>query len=67
MLFATTQEADFSALFQPRVRDAHRDDGPLWRLLRVSLSAQGTREMQVGPSTSEGDWTVVQRSFRLLA
>ena len=64
-LFATTREVDFGALLQGTMRDA--DDSPLARLLRTSLTGHGTREMAVArPAAADGDWTVVQRSFRLL-
>jgi len=66
-LFATTEEADFGALLQQTVRDAPPlGENPLSRLLRTSLTGQGTREMQVARPAAAGDWTVVQRSFRLL-
>ena len=65
-LFATTAEADFSSLLQSKVREAMPDESPLGRLLRNSLTGQGTREMQVARPVAAGDWTVVQRSFRLL-
>jgi len=69
-LFATTAEADFGALLQGTVRDAALpppgDENPLSRLLRTSLTGRGTREMEVARPAAPGDWTVVQRSFRLL-
>ena len=67
-LFATTEEADFSALVQRTVRDAapRPADSPLSRLLRTSLAGHGKREMEVARPAAPGDWTVIQRSFRLL-
>ena len=72
-LFATTAEADFGALVQRTVRGAALpeqaspgNENPLSRLLRTSLTGQGTREMEVARPGATGDWTVVQRSFRLL-
>lgn len=67
-LFATTEEADFGALVQRTVRDAAPPpaESPLSRLLRTSLTGQGTREMEVSRPAAAGDWTVVQRSLRLL-
>jgi Caspase domain len=67
-LFATTEEADFGALVQRTVRDAPPPlaESPLSRLLRTSLTGHGTREMEVARPAAAGDWTVVQRSFRLL-
>jgi hypothetical protein len=67
-LFATTEEADFGALVQGTVRDAEAllAESPLSRLLRSSLTGHGTREMEVARPAAAGDWTVVQRSFRLL-
>ncbi|HVR08264.1 MAG TPA: hypothetical protein VMW75_09470, partial [Thermoanaerobaculia bacterium] len=69
-LFATTAEADFGPLLQRTVRDAALprpgEENPLSRLLRTSLTGRGTREMAVARPASAGDWTVVQRSFRLL-
>ena len=67
-LFATTEEADFSALVQRTVRDAAPPpaDSPLSRLLRTSLAGHGKREMEVARPAAPGDWTVIQRSFRLL-
>jgi Caspase domain len=67
-LFATTEEADFGALLQRTVRDAapQQAESPLSRLLRTSFAGHGTREMEVSRPAAAGDWTVVQRSFRLL-
>ncbi len=67
-LFATTEEADFGALVQRAVRDAAPPlaESPLSRLLKTSLTGHGTREMEVARPAAAGDWTVVQRSFRLL-
>lgn len=67
-LFATTEEADFGALVQRTVRDAGPPlaESPLSRLLRSSLTGHGTREMEVARPAAAGDWTVIQRSFRLL-
>jgi hypothetical protein len=64
-LFATTAEADFSVLEQRAVRGAG-GESPLGRLLMASFTRHGTREMQVSRPVAAGDWTVVQRSFRLL-
>jgi hypothetical protein len=67
-LFATTREADFGALLQGTVRGGSlpQDESPLGRLLRTSLTGYGTREMAVARPAADGDWTAVQRSFRLL-
>ena len=71
-LFATTREADFSPLVQKTVRSAEPEppppasESPLSRLLRTSLSGHGTREMEVARPMADGDWALVQRSFRLL-
>ncbi|HEV3460035.1 MAG TPA: caspase family protein [Thermoanaerobaculia bacterium] len=69
-LFATTAEADFGALLQGAVRGAapalRLTESPLDRLLRTSLTGQGMREMEVARPAAAGDWTVLQRSFRLL-
>ncbi len=71
-LFATTAEAEFSALLQSNVRAgervprSRRGDNPLSRLLRASLSGRGTREMVVARPAASDDWTVVQRSFWLV-
>ncbi len=67
-LFATTAEADFSVLEQRAVRGAEPagHESPLGRLLMASVTRHGMREMQVSRPVAAGDWTVVQRSFRLL-
>jgi hypothetical protein len=69
-LFATSAEADFSALLQRTVRGAapapSAGESPLSRLLRTSLTGHGTREMEVARPAAADDWTVVQRSFKLL-
>lgn len=71
-LFATTREADFGALLQATMRGGSPspgdddNDNPLSRLLRTSLTGQGTREMAVSRPDAAGDWTVVQLSFRLM-
>jgi Caspase domain len=67
-LFATTEEADFGALLQRAVRDVppQQAENSLSRLLRTSFTGHGTREMEVARPAAAGDWTVVQRSFRLL-
>jgi hypothetical protein len=68
-LFATTREVDFSSLSQSGqgYREPSRAfDNPLSRLLRGSLVGASVRSAEVGQSIDDGDWTVVQRSFRLL-
>jgi hypothetical protein len=71
-LFATTAEADFGALLQRTVRGSGAEpppapkEDPLSRLLRASFTGHGRREMTVARPAATGDWTVLQRSFRLL-
>jgi hypothetical protein len=69
-LFATTRETDLSSLTQRAVRGADGasgdGDSPLGQLLRMSMSGAGTRDLKKNRPEPEGDWTVVQRSFRLL-
>ena len=67
-LFATSREADFGALLQGTARGSPPppDESPLGRLLRTSLTGLGTREMAVRRPPADGDWTVVQRTLRLL-
>jgi Caspase domain len=67
-LFATTRQADFSSLLQTGMvgAGAREPAGALAALLAMSLSGQGTRDATVGAPLDDGDWTVVQRSLRLL-
>ena len=65
-VFATTREADFGVLVQQGMREGSVDPSPLGQLLGMSLTGHGTREMEVARPAAAGDWTVTQRSFRLL-
>src|SRR5262249_30134342 len=72
-LFATTEETDFGPLVQRPVRGADAPlaaagaaETPLARLLRASATGWGTRDVERLRPAATGDWTVVQRCFRVL-